>query len=159
MRSPMAAAVACLSSFCWLACDVEADDLATRSVPFCLPQVRLREEGRAKPAQPDLALSTQPIPSASTESAALESDLSDGGLHSRVLRTGEFYLTRPEGPAKSGLGGYVDGLFTPEVVRIGKATVSSPILTIIKRGNPLCLLSGFGTDRSLISYILLQVSW
>jgi len=75
------------------------------------------------------------------------------------VRSGEFYLTRTETPSDTGVLGYVDRLFTPEVVKIGNASVSCPLVTVIKRKNPLCLLSGFGTDRTLISYIFLQVSW
>jgi hypothetical protein len=159
MRFPVAILIALLLSLRCMSCLVQAEELGNRPVPFSLPQVQLRDGSHSKPAQPEQALSTQPIPCAPVQNAVLETVLSDGDLHSRVVRTGEFYLTRTEDTSGSGLLGYVDSLFTPDVVRIGKASVSCPLVTVIKRRNPLCLLSGFGTDRSLISYIFLQVTW
>ena len=159
MRFLVAIRAALFTSLCCISCHVEADDITTQSVPFCLPQVLLRTESHPKAAQPEQTPPTQPTTSASIGSATLESALGDGGPHSRVVRSGEFYLTRVEAPSDTGVLQYVDRLFTPEVVKVGSASVSCPFITLIKRKNPLCLLSGFGTDRTLISYIFLQVSW
>jgi len=159
MRFPVAIRVALLKSLYSISCHVQAEDSATQSVPFCLPQLQLRTESQPKSGQPGQTPSTQSTAYDSVGSATFENALSDGDLHSRVVRSGEFYLTRTEAPSDTGVLAYVDRLFTPEVVKIGKASVSCPLVTVIKRKNPLCLLSGFGTDRTLISYIFLQVSW
>jgi hypothetical protein len=159
MRFPVAIRAAFFMSLCCISRHAEADDIATKSVPFCLPQVQLRTESHPKPAQPEEAPSPQPTAYGSIGSATLESALGDSASHSRVVRSGEFYLTRIEGPLDTGVLAYVDRLFTPEVVKVGRASVSCPLVIVINRKNPLCLLSGFGTDRTLISYIFLQVSW
>ena len=147
-----------------MTCHVEADDVATQSVPFFLPRVQLREGLRSKPAQLEQTLSTQPISSAPIGSTVLESALSDNELNSRVIRSGEFYLTRSAAPSNSGLVRFVEGIFTPEVIHVGKASVACPVVTAIKKKNPLCLLSGFATVKTLsddaqITYKLLQVWW
>jgi len=148
-----------LMTLCVATSHGETNDFAALSMRFSLPPLRLRGEPCPNLAKCDEMLSPQPTLSATVGTVALANVLSDSDLHSSIVRSSEFYLTRPEAPSDSGLVRYVDRLFTPEVIRIGKASVSCPFVTAIKRNNPLCLLSGFGTDRTLISYILLQVSW
>ena len=46
------------------------------------------------------------------EARLLKSALGDGDPHSRVVRSGEFYLTRTETPSDTGVLGYVDRLLT-----------------------------------------------
>jgi hypothetical protein len=159
MHLQKALSIAFLMTFYGMACCGGTNDIAGPAIRFSLPPMRLRAEPRPNLAKPDETVSAQPTSSASVGSSTLENVLSDSDLHSSVVRSDEFYLTRPEAPSDSGLLRYVDRLFTPEVVRIGRASVSCPFVTVIKRKNPLCLLSGFGTDRTLISYIFLQVSW
>jgi len=79
----------------------------------------------------------------------LESSLSASEFHSRVIRSDEFYLTRAELPADSGVVRFLENTFTPEVVHIGKVPVTCSIITAIKRKNPLCLLNP----------LFFQVSW
>jgi hypothetical protein len=119
--------------------------------------MKLREESDPKPAQPDQALSNkQSTLSLRTEPAAVGSTLD---LYSPVIPSREFRLTRPGASSNSSGWGYIDRLFVPEVIDIGKVSVSCPFVTVIKRKNPLCLLSGLGSDEGRIAFILLKVSW
>jgi hypothetical protein len=148
-----------LMTLCVVTTHGETNDFAALSIRFSLPPLRLRGETCPNLAKSDATASPQPTSSATVGSLSFANVLSDSDLHSSIVRSSEFYLTRPESPSDGDLLRYVDRLFTPEVIRIGKASVSCPFVTVIKRKNPLCLLSGFGTDRTLISYILLQVTW
>jgi hypothetical protein len=146
-------------SYC-LPCHGETNDFASSSIRFSLPPARLRNELRPKPAEPEQAASTQSTPSASVGSTALESILSNGDLHSHFVRSDRFYLTQAKELSENGLVGFVGGIFTPKVIQIGKASVSSPFLTVICRKNPLCLLSGFGSDQGLtLTFKVLEVWW
>jgi hypothetical protein len=148
-----------VTSYC-MSCCGETNDFAAPSIRFSLPPARLRNEPRPKPAEPEQAPSTPSTSSASVGSTALESVLSDGDLHSHVVRSDRFYLTKAKELSENGLVGFVGGIFTPEVIQIGKASVSSPFLTVIKRKNPLCLLSGFGSDQGLtLTFKFLEVWW
>jgi hypothetical protein len=140
-----------------MSCCGGTNDFAAPSIRFSLTPVRLRDEPRPKSAQPEQVLSTQSTSSASVGSTALESVLGDGDLHSHIVRSDRFYLTQAKELSEHGL---VAGIFTPEVIQIGKASVSSPFLTVIKRKNPLCLLSGFGSDQGLtLTFKVLEVWW
>jgi hypothetical protein len=89
---------------------------------------------------------------------------SENDLQSSVIRPGEFYLTRPEPKSESGVLRFVDDIFTPEYFRVGKATVSSPFATVIKKKNPLCFLSSLTpsklwTGDGQLDCKLLEISW
>jgi hypothetical protein len=95
------------------------------------------------------AISSVPNPNGMSEPMSLhanERDL-DLRLYYRLERGG--YLTRAEPKLESRFIRAIDAIFEPEVVRIGKTSVSCSIITAIKRKNPLCL----------ISPIFLSVSW
>ena len=142
-----------------ISCCGETNDIAVPSLRFALPPLRLRAEACPNLAKSDEPVSPQPTSSFSVGSMALANVLSDSNPHSSVVRTSGLYLTRPEAPSDGGPVRYFDKLFTPEVIKIGKASVSCPLVTAIKRKDPLCLLSGIGANGTLISYILLHVSW
>ena len=59
--------------------------------------------------------------------------------YERLKQTG--YLTRPEPPSDNLLIRFADSTFRPEVLKIGKTSVTCSIVTAIKRKNPLCLLN------------------
>jgi len=61
--------------------------------------------------------------------------------HERLKQTG--YLTRPEPPSDNLLIRFADSTFRPEVIKIGKTSMTCSIVTAIKRKNPLCLLNPF----------------
>ena len=66
------------------------------------------------------------------------------------MRPDEFYLVRAEGPVfEHGVNRFMDQVFRPEEIQVGKHYVSSSITTAIKRKNPFCLLNP----------IVFQVSW
>jgi hypothetical protein len=117
---------------------------------FFLPPVPLRLEARPEPskAAPTASVSLTPVVAPST-GLELSTAIDDGEFHSKVVRRGEFYLTRVEPRPDGGIARVLDGIFTPEVVHIGKIPVSGSIVTAIKRKNPLCLLNP----------IVFQVSW
>jgi hypothetical protein len=99
------------------------------------------------------------LSSVPTGSIKSENTHNDWDFHSRVFRSDRFYLTQSKASADNGFVRFVDMIFTPEVVHIGGVSVSSPILTVTKRRNPLCLLSAFATDKGLLTFNLLEVSW
>jgi hypothetical protein len=82
-----------------------------------------------------------PAPVTSGDSFELDNSAAPGEFHSRVIRSGEFYLTRPESKSDSGVVRFVEGIFTPEIIRVGKTSVSCSVITAVKRKNPLCLLN------------------
>jgi len=120
--------------------------------------VRLRDEPGPKPARPEQPLPTQSVSTIAAGNISLDSVPSDLDLHS-VVRSDRLYLTQPNALPDDGADRFVRNIFTPEVFQIGKASVSCPFATAIKRKNPLCLLSGLGTDSGLLTYVLLKVSW
>ena len=75
------------------------------------------------------------------ESLALSNASSDAGLrlYRRLEQSGNLSLLEPVTP--SGSGGIIDAIFEPEVIRMGKTSVSGSIITACKRKNPLCLLN------------------
>ena len=152
--------VACACAVAWSAvsCSGQTNTSTATPLGFSVPPMRLRGElvvetendvggTNSDKAAPTISLST---PAAvETPSVALQSSLSDAEFSSRVIRSGEFYLTRAEPPADSGVVRFVEGIFTPEVIHLGKVQVACPIVTAIKRKNPLCLLNP----------LVFQVSW
>jgi hypothetical protein len=130
---------------------------AATPLGFSVPPLRLRGEwwykqktvvgDRVDKPAPTISLST---PAAlATPAVALQSSLGDAEFSSRVIRSGEFYLTRAEPPADSGVVRFVEGIFTPEVIHLGKSRSRARFVTAIKRKNPLCLLNP----------LVFQVSW
>jgi len=57
-------------------------------------------------------------------------DLEEGG-----------YLLRRDETFETTIDRYVNNIFEPEVIHLGKVGVSSSIITAIKRKNPLCLIN------------------
>jgi len=151
---------ACACAVAWLAvsCSGQTNTSAATRLSFSVPPLRLRGElvvGTENPfgdtnsdkATPTISLT--PPTAVAPPSVALQSSLGDAEFSSRVIRSGEFYLTRAEPPADSGVVRFVEGIFTPEVIHLGKVQVACPIVTAIKRKNPLCLLNP----------LVFQISW
>lgn len=131
---------ACMIAFGCAACQGQTNTCAEVAAKFFLPPLQLRgavEGPKTSPVMP-IARSTAAPPL-----AILQSTLAEDDFHSRVIRTDRIYLTRSEP------GSFVESIFTPEVMRVGKASVSCTLVTAIKRKNPLCLLNPF----------VFQVSW
>ena len=60
-------------------------------------------------------------------------------LYRRLEQSGKLNLLMPTAP--SGPVGIVDAIFEPEVIRLGRTSVSGSFITAYKRKNPLCLLN------------------
>ena len=58
--------------------------------------------------------------------------------YERLERGG--YLRRPELPTENRLYRFVNATFEPEVIHLGKASVSCSLITALKKKNPLCLI-------------------
>ena len=131
---------------------------------FFEPPLELRTQlapGADKPMQ---AKTTQPDFSNSHEPVAFKTLLDDDELDSPIFRHAQAYLKQLQAPSDAWAARSVDMLFKPDVIRLGKASLSCPIVTVIKRKNPLCLLSGFVTDPTLsaeggIAFRLIDLSW
>ncbi|SRR5260221_10140726 len=80
---------------------------------------------------------------------SLNTTADDGEFRSRVIRPGEFYLVEKEPSSENRFVRAAEAIWSPEVVRIGRTSVSCSVLTAIKRKNPLCLLNP----------IFFQASW
>jgi hypothetical protein len=65
-------------------------------------------------------------------------------IYERLDRQG--YFDRPAVPSDSPVDRFVSSVFEPEVLHIGKTTVSCSLVTAIKRKNPLCLLNPIFLD-------------
>lgn len=87
------------------------------------------------------------LPSSESNTNSFSRDLGLGGLesdfHRQIYRRLEEggYLRRAEEPSENLLVRATDAIFLPEVVRIGKVSVSCSVITAIKRKNPLCLIN------------------
>ena len=136
-------------------CSGQTNISASPAVRFFRPPVRLRTEARPAANKPQSAASVRPSSSVSSTNIKLLEDLSDDDLHSRIIKSGEFYLTRPEPLPDSGVAGFVDEIFRPEYLHLGKTYVSCPFVTAIKRRNPLAILSGLGP----FEFKFLEISW
>jgi len=141
-----------------ISCVGATNDCSSPSIQFCLPAVHLRGESRPGIFQLEKAVAGSP---SSAYVGSIQSEKTVNGLdfHSRVFQRDQFYLTRATVPSDSGLVRFVDRIFTPEVVQVGKVSVTSPVLTVAKTKNPLSLLSALATDRGLLTFNFLELSW
>jgi len=80
---------------------------------------------------------------------SLNSLTGDGEFRSRIIRPGEFYLIQAEPESENRFVRAAEALWRPEVVHLGRTSVSCSVITAIKRKNPLCLLNP----------IFFQASW
>ena len=111
---------------------------------FVLPPIHLWEPASPQEETPKLALALPSSPqlSGSAQSTTLTATGNDDNeFHSGVIRSGQFYLTSPEPVAENRFVRAAESIWSPEVVKLGKTSISSPIITAIKRKNPLCLLN------------------
>ena len=147
-----------------ISCSGQTNGCTTPSVRFFSEPVHLRTEARpATDKTKELAPARQ-IPPASAEGVSLETALGDGQFHSRVVRDGEFYLRQTTARSDSPVARFVDDVFRPELIHLGKVTLSCPIVTVIKRKNPLSLLSAISTQATptgdgQIDFKFLELSW
>jgi hypothetical protein len=118
---------------------------------FFLPPIQLWEPAAHHEADPELAFAVTPSPQFSQSSAnvMLNTATDDNEFRSRVIRPGQFYLTPPPVKSENRAVRAAEAIWSPEVVKIGKTSIASPLITAIKRKNPLCLLNP----------IFFQVSW
>jgi hypothetical protein len=121
----------------------QTNDAVSVSRPhFFLPPVQLWE-----PAVPEEATATNTFGVGSISTAVSSGQMSlnslaeDGEFRSRIMRPGEFYLIAPEPQSENRLVRAAEALWRPEVVRLGKTSISCSVITAIKRKNPLCLLN------------------
>lgn len=140
----------CCAAICAASCLGQTNTCMPVTPRFFLPPVQLRLEPQPETLKvAPVASVTLTSPAAPAACFALNSTDDDGGFHSKVIRSGEFYLTRAEPRPEGGMARVLDGIFTPEVVHVGKIPVTGSIVTAIKRKNPLCLLNP----------VVFQVSW
>jgi hypothetical protein len=156
--------LACVFIMGCISCSGQTNSCPIPSFRFFLAPVQLRSEARPECAKSEQAASAPATPATSAGITSLNAAVGDGDFHSSVLREGEFYLTRTEGRSDNAVVRFVDEVFTPEVIHLRKVSVSSPIVTIIKRKNPLCLLSGLSAQSApsgdgQIVFRLLELSW
>ena len=144
-----AVVLCCSASWYALSCAAQTNTCVEAKPDFFFPPIQLRLEVRPEPAKTQPLASLSLTPAVTIPAVALNSTLGDWELKSRVLRSGEFYLTRPEPTPDGALTRAVEGIFKPEVLHLGKVPIASSIVTAIKRKNPLCLLNP----------IVFQVSW
>jgi len=130
-------------------CSGQTNLASAQCLSFVLPPIHLWEPSPQDQAT-KLALAV-PVSTQLTDSnhVDLNTDTDDNELHSRLLRSGQFYLTPPEPKAENAFVRAAESIWAPEVVKVGKTSISSPIITAIKRKNPLCLLNP----------IFFQASW
>jgi len=149
----LAILLSCCAALCAASCFGQTNTCTAATPRFFLPPVQLRLEPQTEtPKATPVAVALSPsiaAPAPSTPNFALNSSDDDTQFHSRVIRSGEFYLTRAEPLPDGGMARVLDRIFTPEVVHVGKIPVTASIVTAIKRKNPLCLLNP----------IVFQVSW
>ncbi len=144
-----------------LTCRAENDNCADPALRFSLPTVSLRYDlpaqiTQSEPQAPPALSESKPARSIEVES--------DSEFRSRAVRSDRFYLTRVAQKAEGGVAGFLRRTLTPEVVHVGRVSVSSPIITAVKRKNPLSLLSAVVSDRAAtgdlqIGVNALNVSW
>ena len=111
--------------------------------PFVLPPIQLWEPPAAEEQSQTLAFAVPASPqfSGSAPHVTLNTFNDDTEFHSRVIQSGQFYLTEPEPKSENRLVRAAEAIWTPEVVKVGKTSISCSVITAIKKKNPLCLLN------------------
>ena len=146
-------ALACFAAGGCLCCSAQTNTCPTPALSFFQPCLQLRQEPAFVPVGTTLAGPVEPLPGKTTSAptAHLEATTASAeGLHGSFVRPDEFYLLRAEEPVfENGVNRFMDQVFRPEVFKVGKHSLSSSIITAIKRKNPLCLLNP----------IIFQISW
>jgi hypothetical protein len=133
--------LACVTALVCLPSHGQTNACSPAVSPFFLPPLQLREEARTETAKPEEPAPVQPGAPAQLPVTTVDLVFGDNDIHGRALRSGQFYLTRPEARSDDILVRAIDGIFTPEVVYVGKIPISCSIITAIKRKNPLCLIN------------------
>ncbi len=85
---------------------------------------------------------------ASTQTLSTATGLTETEIYG-PLRPNQFYLTVPEPRSENKLVRAAQVIFEPRPVQLGKVKLACPIITAIKKKNPLCLLNP----------LFVQVSW
>ena len=148
-------ALACVAAGGCLCCSAQTGICPTPALSFFQPGLQLRQETVSLPVSKASAGPAEPLPVKPTSAPPPVSNLeattaTADGLHGSYVRPDEFYLVRAEGPLfDHGVNRFLDQVFRPEELKVGKLSVSSSITTAIKRKNPLCLLNP----------IIFQISW
>ena len=134
--------------FCGLSTRAQTNLTSATSPSFVLPPIQLWEPrsdqehsqtlGFALPASPQFSSSAEQV-TLNAEHVTLNND--DNEFHSRIIRSGQFYLSEPEPKSENNLVRAAEAIWSPEVIKLGKTSVSCPLVTAIKRKNPLCLLN------------------
>jgi hypothetical protein len=149
---------------CCISCCGQTNTCPPPIGDFALPPIRLRADFGLEPQTTEQTNSEHLSLSIPVQKVALENAFGDGDLFSRRIRPGEFYLTRPEPRPDSDVARFLDRIFMPELIPVGRASFSCPFVTMVKRKNPLSLLSGFTTTQALtgdgqINFKLFELSW
>jgi len=76
-------------------------------------------------------------------------------IYQRLDRDG--FFNGPPVAYEDGFDRFIDSAFSPEVFRVGKVEASSPLLTSIKRKNPLWLAIPLPNQDG--SWLFLKISW
>jgi hypothetical protein len=117
----------------------QTDQPVCRTELFSAPVIELRLADAA-PAK-ETAIATKVTAANSFEATHSNEGFSRTAseLYARLDREG--YLARPEAPSENRLVRLAKSSFEPEVIHWRKVSISSPVITAVKRKNPLCLIS------------------
>ncbi|HEY5909353.1 MAG TPA: hypothetical protein VJA21_01980 [Verrucomicrobiae bacterium] len=95
-----------------------------------------------QPAAPPVFLSHSADTNLTERDISASNGETPSGLESYNVRSDRFYLIPAAGPVPDNpFERAVDWIGQPEVVHVGKAELSSSVITAVKRKNPLCLLN------------------
>ncbi len=75
-----------------------------------------------------------------TQSFSAFAGTSDADIYG-PLRSDRLYLIEPEPRSQNGFVRAAQTIWEPRPIRLGKVKIASPIITAIKKKNPLCLLN------------------
>jgi hypothetical protein len=124
-----------------LSCTGQTNLSSPKTVPFFLPPVQLRGKPKSETVKTELDALKPAVAASPAQTTSVDLVFGDSEMNSRVVKSGEFYLVRPAQPSGDPVVRFVDGIFRPEVVHVGKIPVACSVVTAIKRKNPLCLLN------------------
>src|ERR1700737_80651 len=96
-----------------ISCSGQTNGCTSSSIGFSLEPLRLRSEAAPEPLKAKVLAPVAQTPATPVKAVSLETGLDDGEFHSRVIRPGEFYLTRAASPPDSPIARFVDGVFRP----------------------------------------------